>query len=169
VGGGYGHFTAMQVRDRKVRGMDLHLARLDEGSRALFAGGLDGDQVRRLIRHALGEDTRDGSARVFAFGTGPGIEPSLVVMVREPALMPTTPRILKSVDHQLGRLVERSGFDEALLVTPGGLIAEGSITTSDSSNETRSCGLTRRHCMGSPCRYSSGSSARPGSRGSDRP
>ena len=26
--GGYGHFTAMQVRGRRVRGLDLHLSRL---------------------------------------------------------------------------------------------------------------------------------------------
>ncbi len=52
VGRGYGHFTAMQVRDRKVRGADLHLARLKEGSLALFGAGLDGERVRELIRHA---------------------------------------------------------------------------------------------------------------------
>lgn len=38
-GGGFGHFTAMQVRDRKARGVDLHLARLEEGNRALFGVG----------------------------------------------------------------------------------------------------------------------------------
>jgi len=31
-----GHFTAMQVRDGRVRGLALHLDRLDHGSRQLF-------------------------------------------------------------------------------------------------------------------------------------
>jgi hypothetical protein len=37
--GGYGHFTAMQVRDGRTRGLDLHLRRLDAGNRELFGGG----------------------------------------------------------------------------------------------------------------------------------
>lgn len=32
----YGHFTAMQVRGGRVRGLDLHLARLDAANRELF-------------------------------------------------------------------------------------------------------------------------------------
>ncbi len=39
----YGHFTAMQIRGRKVRGLALHLARLDAANRELFGVGLDGD------------------------------------------------------------------------------------------------------------------------------
>ena len=38
----YGHFTAMQVRNRRVRGLDLHLARLDSATRELFGASLDG-------------------------------------------------------------------------------------------------------------------------------
>ena len=34
---GHAHFTAMQVRDGHVRGLDLHLARLRDAS-ALFGG-----------------------------------------------------------------------------------------------------------------------------------
>ena len=40
-----GHFTAMQVRNGRVRGLDLHLARLHQGSRELFGVGLDGQRV----------------------------------------------------------------------------------------------------------------------------
>src|SRR5262245_23625283 len=32
----YGHFTAIQVRDFAVQGLDLHLRRLDEANRELF-------------------------------------------------------------------------------------------------------------------------------------
>jgi hypothetical protein len=31
---GYGHFTAMQVREHRVRGLDLYLARLDAANRS---------------------------------------------------------------------------------------------------------------------------------------
>jgi hypothetical protein len=34
----YGSFTAAQVRGRRVRGLDLHLARLEAASRELFGG-----------------------------------------------------------------------------------------------------------------------------------
>ncbi|EWC62784.1 Aminodeoxychorismate lyase [Actinokineospora spheciospongiae] len=33
---GFAHFTAMQVHDRRVRGLDLHLTRLREASDELF-------------------------------------------------------------------------------------------------------------------------------------
>jgi hypothetical protein len=36
----YGHFTAMQVRDGRVRGLSLHLARLDGATQELFGTGL---------------------------------------------------------------------------------------------------------------------------------
>ena len=49
----YGHFTAMQVRDRRVRGLDLHLARLDAANREMFGAGLDTAQLRHQVRHAL--------------------------------------------------------------------------------------------------------------------
>jgi branched-subunit amino acid aminotransferase/4-amino-4-deoxychorismate lyase len=141
--GGYGHFTAMQVRDRTVRGVDLHLTRLEEGTRALFGAGLDGQRVRELIRHALADDIRDASVRVIVSG-GDVAAVSVMVAVREPATMPNIPQVLRSVPYQrpfahikhlggfgqafYGRLVRGEGFDEALLVGPDGTVAEGSVT-----------------------------------------
>jgi branched-subunit amino acid aminotransferase/4-amino-4-deoxychorismate lyase len=141
---GYGHFTAMQVRDRKVRGRDLHLTRLEEGSQALFGTGLDGEHVRELIHHALGDDMLDASVRVYVFGSDSGAAPAVMVTVREPASIPSTPQSLQSVPYQrslahikhigdfgqayFGRLATKNGFDGALLVGPDGVVAEGSIT-----------------------------------------
>ncbi|MEU6961881.1 hypothetical protein [Streptomyces chrestomyceticus] len=51
---GYGHFTATQVRDGRMRGPGFHLARLDAATRELFGERLDGDLVRERGRHALG-------------------------------------------------------------------------------------------------------------------
>jgi hypothetical protein len=54
----YGHFTAMQVRDARTRGRELHLGRLDAATRELFGAGLDAARVRAHIRHALGGTCR---------------------------------------------------------------------------------------------------------------
>ena len=59
----YGHFTAMQVRSGRTRGLDLHLGRLAAATRELFDSGIDTDLVRRRIRHALA-DISDASVRV---------------------------------------------------------------------------------------------------------
>lgn len=143
VEGSYGHFTAMQVRDRRVRCLDLHLARLAEGSHMLFYAGLDDERIRELILHALGDDTRDASVRVYVFASDSDV-PSTMVTVREPASMPGNPQSLQSVPYQrslahikhlgdfgqtyFGRLAARNGFDGALFVGPDGAVAEGSIT-----------------------------------------
>jgi branched-subunit amino acid aminotransferase/4-amino-4-deoxychorismate lyase len=135
--GGYGHFTAMQVRDGRTRGLDLHLRRLDDGNRELFGEGLDGGRVRGYIRHALGA-TADASVRVYAY------DAAVMVTVRPPGGMPATPQRLRSVAYlrpvpqvkSLGgfaqeyhrRAARRDGYDEILLTGPGGAVSEGGIT-----------------------------------------
>jgi branched-subunit amino acid aminotransferase/4-amino-4-deoxychorismate lyase len=136
---GYGHFTAMQVRDGATRGLDLHLRRLDGAHRELFGKPYDGDAVRAAIRHALdGAGRRDASVRVYAY------EDDTVVTVREPAAPPREPWRLRSVPYQrpaahikhLGgfgqdyhrRRAHAEGFDEALLTGADGVVAEGGIT-----------------------------------------
>ncbi|MBM9507097.1 aminotransferase class IV [Actinacidiphila acididurans] len=143
---GYGHFTAMQVRGGRVRGLAFHLRRLDEATRELFGAGLDGDLVRDRIRHALAaRGSADASVRVNVYqpAEGPG-RPVTVVTVREPGEMPQGPQRVKSVPYlrpaahlkhvggfgqaYWGRRVAADGYGEALLVGPGGEIAEGAIT-----------------------------------------
>ncbi|MFJ5043182.1 aminotransferase class IV family protein [Streptomyces sp. NPDC088719] len=142
---GYGHFTALQVRDGRVRGLGPHLARLDAANRELFDLPMDGDRVRELIRHALGgAGLRDASVRVNGY-LPPGAErTTLMVTVREPSVMPAGPRSLMSVPYTrtaphikrpgefgqtyYGILAGRAGFDEALLTAPGGVVTEGAIT-----------------------------------------
>lgn len=50
---GYAHFTAMQVRDGQVRGLDLHLERLRVSSVALFGQALPENRMRLYLHEAL--------------------------------------------------------------------------------------------------------------------
>ncbi|WP_405589551.1 aminotransferase class IV [Streptomyces sp. NBC_01190] len=145
--GGYGHFTAMQVRDGRVRGVGFHLARLDAATRELFGAELDGERVRAFVRHALGSAGRtDASVRVYVFPSddAPGAPVAVMVKVGAPAHAAGGPYRLKSVPYQrpvahlkhLGgfaqryhvRQVEAEGYHEALLTGPDGTIAEGAVT-----------------------------------------
>lgn len=133
----WGHFTAMQVRDGRTRGLDLHLARLDSAHREMYGGGLDATLIRDRIRHALG-DIRDASVRVYGYWDG------VVVVVRSPGGMPSRPHSMRSQYFQrpLARLKhsgsfarghyhERAladGFDQGLLVDAAGTISEGTVT-----------------------------------------
>jgi branched-subunit amino acid aminotransferase/4-amino-4-deoxychorismate lyase len=137
----YGHFTAMQVRGGRVRGLDLHLERLDAGNRELFDAPLDGSRVRDLVRHAL-RDGSDASVRVYAFAPDDD-EVSVMITVREPKGPPDHPVSLRSVPYQrsvphtkhisdfgqayYGRLARRAGFDDALLTDPDGAVSECAI------------------------------------------
>lgn len=113
---GFGHFTAMQVRDGRVRGYGLHVDRLDRSTRELFGTGVDGEHVRRLLAGALRTaGVRDATARVYVFeggtpggsgggsragGSGEGSgDVRFVVVLRAPATAPATPQRLKSVDY----------------------------------------------------------------------
>jgi branched-subunit amino acid aminotransferase/4-amino-4-deoxychorismate lyase len=134
----YGHFTAMQVRNGKVRGLALHLRRLEAANREALGVGLDGERVRALVRHALG-DTKDASVRVYVFEV-PG-EPATMVTVKAPAEM-ATPQRLQSAHYQrpdphikhvttdqghYRRHVQRNGFDDALLVGANGVVSESTL------------------------------------------
>ncbi len=138
----YGHFTAMQVRGRRTRGLDLHLRRLDAAGRDLFGAGVHGGEVLERIGHALG-DVEDASVRVYMLAREPGEVPSTVVTVRPPGGMPEAPLRLEAVPYQrtvphvkhLGdfgqtyyrEVAQRHGRDDALLTAPDGAIAECGI------------------------------------------
>ncbi|WP_067831865.1 aminotransferase class IV [Actinomadura kijaniata] len=137
----HGHLTVMQVRDRAVRGLDLHLARLDAANRELFGVPLDGERVRRLVRHALADD-RDATVRVNVFRRDGG-DTAVMVTVREPHRAPTAPRALRPVAYrrpfahlkhtgsfaqlQHMALAQRDGFDDVLLTDPDGVVSETGI------------------------------------------
>lgn len=138
----YGHFTAMQVRQRSTRGLDLHLRRLDGASRELFGAGIDAAEVLERIAHALG-DVQDASVRVYMLAREAGEGPSTVVTVRPPGKMPEAPLRLEAVPYQrtvphvkhvgdfgqtyYRRLAQGHGRDDALFAAPDGAISECGI------------------------------------------
>ncbi len=135
----YGHFTSMQVRDGKVRGMALHLARLDDGNEKFFGrrGDVDDElRLREFIRHALG-DVRDASVRVT-------LVPEVLVAVSDPVPDEPGPALRVRTDpyqrpwpeqkhaatmglRYAQRTARDNGFDDALFVGPDGLVREGSV------------------------------------------
>ena len=135
---GYGHFTAMQVRNRRTRGLTLHLARLEAANRELFDAGLDRERVRGLIRHAL-RGVEDASVRVYVFESDG--EPATMVTVRPPGGV-ASPQRLQSVRFQrpdahlkhlatgqayYARLARRNGYDDALLTADDGVVSESAV------------------------------------------
>jgi branched-subunit amino acid aminotransferase/4-amino-4-deoxychorismate lyase len=134
---GWGHFTAMQVRNGSTRGLGLHLTRLDSAHREIYGKPLDGDLVRARIRHAL-DGRPDASVRVYGYWAG------LIVTVRGPQEMLNRPysmtvqhfqRPLARLKHvgswgqgRFQDLATAAGFDEGLLVDETGRISEGTVT-----------------------------------------
>ncbi len=146
----YGHFTVLQACDGRVRGLDLHLDRLQEGTRELFASNLDRAQVRGFLRHALAGTNGIVSVRITvfsrAFNRGQASEPvtaDVLIAVGAVAQQSSTPLRLKSFFYQrelpqvkhvgtfplfhYGRLAQLAGFDDALFVDAQGCVAEASI------------------------------------------
>lgn len=137
----YGHITVMQVRNRAVRGLDLHLARLDAANQELYGAGLDGERVRDRIRHAV-DDAADATVRVTVYGRDTD-SVSVMVTVRPPVEAPSVSQALKSVLYQrpvphikhtgsfgqihYGLRAEREGYDDVLLIDRDEVVSEAGI------------------------------------------
>ncbi|MBC6941606.1 MAG: aminodeoxychorismate lyase [Xanthomonadales bacterium] len=144
----YGHFTSMQARGGRVQGLQRHLARLQQATRALFASDLDLDAARGWLRDALGD--ADASVRMSvysrAFDRERPLQPAaadLLLVLGPPRRVDAAPVRVCSVQGEraapqlkhLGsfglwyqrRLAQQRGYDDALLVTADGEVAEGTI------------------------------------------
>lgn len=138
--GNHGHYTSMQVRDRAVAGLDLHLKRLREASAELFpdSPAPSDDTIVELIGHAL-RDERDASVRVTVL-------PAMDVMVSvaepvqdapRPPLRVRTIRYERELPHLKHRATlglthhcleaRRAGFDDVLFTGRDGTVLEGSV------------------------------------------
>lgn len=146
----YGHFTSMQVDDRRVRGIDLHLERLQDATRELFAATLDVAAVRAYMRNFVGDERGRLSLRINVFSRRMQVErmadaarPDVLITLGPPRERQIAPMRLKTFRHQrtlahvkhVGtfelfhhrRLAQQEGYDDALFVDPTGAISEGSI------------------------------------------
>ena len=146
----YGHFTALQVHERRVRGLDLHLARLDAGTRELFGTPIDEGIVRAHLRAALAGWIGDAAVRITVFSRAFDREhparafaPDVLVTVTSPRGTDATRVRLKTFHHERAlpaikhvgtfalfhhrRLAQQAGYDDALFVDASGAISETSI------------------------------------------
>ncbi|MDX1202167.1 aminotransferase class IV [Sinorhizobium medicae] len=147
---GFAHFTAMQVRDGKVRGMDLHLARLRAASVDFFGAALPDESLRSFMRIAIEDGSCEQSLTVTIFSrsgeftsAGIGSEPAALVRTGPPSKGPIGPlrlavvnfeRPLPTVKH-VGEAAKtyylhqavRQGFDDAAFVDRRGRLSEATI------------------------------------------
>ncbi|TDC07366.1 branched-chain amino acid aminotransferase [Nonomuraea longispora] len=147
---GYAHFTAMQVRGGRVRGLDLHLERLRSASLELLGRAVPDDRVRACLRAALRAGPADLSLRATVYPPAGDFtvasaeeEPELLVRTGPPATGPAGPLALAAFEHerflpavkQVGeaaktyylRQAVARGFDDAAFVDRRGRLSEGSI------------------------------------------
>jgi branched-subunit amino acid aminotransferase/4-amino-4-deoxychorismate lyase len=146
----YGHFSAMQVVDGCVRGLGLHLERIERATRELFGTTIDRERVRACLRHAVVDSAEPLAVRVNVFARALNrnrpVEPvdaDILVTTARPARPAPAPLRLKSFRYtrdlaqtkhvgtfplfHYRRLAQQAGFDDALFVDAGGCISEGSI------------------------------------------
>ncbi|MGO4756267.1 aminotransferase class IV family protein, partial [Streptomyces sp. 2MCAF27] len=147
---GYAHFTAMQVREGRVRGLDLHLERLRTASVELFGRALPDDQVRSYLRAALEAGPADLSLTATVYSrageftaAGAGAEPEVLVRTGPPSVGPAGPLALAAVEHErflpavkhVGEVAKTyflrqavaQGFDDAAFVDRRGRLSEATI------------------------------------------
>lgn len=146
----YGAFTSMQVEGEAVRGLDLHLERLEREALALFGVAVPEARLRERMRAALAGLSGRRSLRVQLFLKTVTLrtpdamgEPSVLTVVSDPANPLCDPLRLQTqvyvreapeLKHngtfgltQARRAAKAQGFDDALFIGPDGVVSEGTI------------------------------------------
>ena len=145
---GYAHFTAMQVRGGRVRGLDLHLERLRNASTELFGQALPDDRIRALLRAALVDGPDDVSLVATVYGTAGEFTaaaqaPHVLERTAAPSAGPSGPLALAVFEHErmlphikhVGEVAKtyylreaaRQGHDDAAFMDRDGHLSEASI------------------------------------------
>ena len=145
----YGHFTAFASREGTVRGLDLHLRRLREGTQALFGVELDEARVRADLRTALAAaGQRDAWLRISVFSRAfdfraplAPVPVDLLVSVAALSPAPASPMRVRPVVFRrhrpelkhvatfplfdLRRQAMADGWDDAVFTSDDGQLIEG--------------------------------------------
>lgn len=147
---GFAHFTAMQVRGGRVRGLDLHLQRLRNASIELFGHAIADDRLRALLGSALRSAPADLSLMATIYPragefttTGRHTEPDVLIRTGPASSGPKGPLALAALEHErmlpaikhVGEIAKtyymhkaaEQGFDDAAFVDRAGRLSEGSI------------------------------------------
>lgn len=147
---GFAHFTAMQVRDRAVHGLDLHLRRLRGAGAGMFGHHLPDDRLTDLLGSAIAETSPDASLTCYITSspgefTAPDGKPSLdvVIKVTDPVTPDSAPLALDVARHErhlphikhVGevaktlylRRARSRGFDDAVFLDGAGRLSEATI------------------------------------------
>ena len=145
---GYAHFTAMQVRGRQVRSLDLHLDRLRQASVTMYGRDVSDERVLATLRAAIETGPADVSLMATVYSsagefTAAGGELDILVRTGPAASGPDGPLRLTAVEHErtlaavkhvgevaktwfLRQAVEQ-GFDDVAFMDRRGRLSEGSI------------------------------------------
>jgi branched-subunit amino acid aminotransferase/4-amino-4-deoxychorismate lyase len=145
----YGAYTSFRVEGGSVRGLDLHLRRLDESADELFGEAVGEARLRELMRGAAGSEadcwlrvglfsskmgprnpswTGRPSVAIAAFPPPPPLAESLRLEVQ--AYGREAPHLKHAATFGLiraRRAARAAGFDDALFVDGEGRISEGSL------------------------------------------
>ncbi|MCD7058492.1 aminotransferase class IV family protein [Pelagibacterium xiamenense] len=147
---GFAHFTAMQVRDGAVRGLDLHLARLRSASMEFFGRALPDDSVRQRLRSAIADGPSALSLTATMYSRngeftphGAADDPAVLVRTAPAFGGPKGPLRLNTVQHErplpsikhVGeasktyylRQAVNAGYDDAAFLDARGFISEATI------------------------------------------
>lgn len=147
---GYAHFTAMQVRDGGIRGLDLHLDRLRDASVRMFGRALPDERVRAYLRTALANGPADLSLTATVYSpageftvAGTDVEPEMLIRTGPPSSGPDGPLALAAIEHErtlpsvkhVGEVAKTyylreavaKGFDDAAFLDRQGRLSEASI------------------------------------------
>ncbi|TFC30439.1 branched-chain amino acid aminotransferase [Cryobacterium sp. TMT1-3] len=147
---GFAHFTAMQIRHRSIRGLDLHLKRLRDASDAMFGRHLPDAQIVDYLRVALSAAPEDASLAFF-ITSSPGefvaprskVHLDVLTRITDAATVPLGPLALDVVAHErdlpqvkhvgevaktlLLRQAVTRGFDDAAFEDSAGRLSEATI------------------------------------------
>jgi len=147
---GFAHFTAIQVRNRKIKGLDLHLERLKQASLALYGRSITDTLICSYLRLAIENAPVDHSLTITIYSPkgeftvqSMDIEPAMLIRISAPANGPVGPLRLAAINYErplteikhVGEIGKtyylhqavKQGFDDAMFVNNNGHVSEGSI------------------------------------------